>query len=210
MFFLNGMISPYGVWASGTAPPPPPPPSTPVSCLASGNPPDSVIVQWSAGAGQIDYFQVSRDNTPIATVDASDSLYKDKPSSGTHTYCVAAANAGGMSDPACAAAATAVDGIGFPRTILLAPRPNPSTSSVEFAYTVGSDLAGSAGVPVRLALYDVRGELVRVLASGSQPAGHYQVHWDGNDQHGVRLGTGIYQYRLQVGARVRSGKVARL
>jgi flagellar hook assembly protein FlgD len=70
--------------------------------------------------------------------------------------------------------------------------------------------AGSGTAPVHLVLFDTRGKLVRVLESGSKPVGHYQVHWDGNDEHGVKLGTGVFQYRLQVGAQVRSGKVIRL
>lgn len=98
----------------------------------------------------------------------------------------------------------------FPSTILLAPKPNPSTSSVDFAYTIGNDQGSAGSVLVHLVLFDTRGKLVRVLASGSQPVGHYQVHWDGNDQHGVKLGTGVYQYRLQVGALARSGKVIRI
>jgi sugar lactone lactonase YvrE len=98
----------------------------------------------------------------------------------------------------------------FPSTILLAPQPNPSTSGVDFGYTIGSDVAGTGHVLVRLVLFDTRGKLVRVLQSGSQPVGRYQVHWDGNDEHGARLGTGVYQYRLQVGSQAHSGKVIRI
>jgi hypothetical protein len=102
---------------------------------------------------------------------------------------------------------TVVPAGAFPSTILLAPQPNPSTSGVDFGYTIGSDVAGTGTAPVRLVLFDSRGKLVRVLQTGSQPVGHYQVHWDGNDEHGVRLGTGVYQYRLEVGAQIHSGKV---
>jgi hypothetical protein len=91
----------------------------------------------------------------------------------------------------------------LPATTLLAPQPNPSTSGADFGYTIGSDVAGIGNAPVRLVLFDTRGKLVRVLENGSKPVGHYQVRWDGNDEHRVRLGTGVYQYRLQVGAHVR-------
>ena len=95
-------------------------------------------------------------------------------------------------------------------TILLAPQPNPSSSGVDFGYTIGRDAAGTGTAPVRLVLFDARGKLVRVLASGPEPVGRYQVHWDGHDEHGARLGRGVYQYRLQVGAQTRSGNLIRL
>ena len=98
----------------------------------------------------------------------------------------------------------------FPTTIFFAPQPNPSLGSVEFSYTVGSDQAGAGETPVKLALYDTRGKLVRTLVSSTAPAGSYHQHWDGNDARGARLGTGVYQYKLQVGSQVRSGKVIRL
>jgi len=98
----------------------------------------------------------------------------------------------------------------LPTTILLAPQPNPSLASVDFSYTVGSDQAGSGETPVKLVLYDVRGKLVRTLVSGTAPVGSYHQVWDGNDERGARLGTGVYQYKLQVGAQSRSGKVIRL
>lgn len=95
-------------------------------------------------------------------------------------------------------------------TILLAPQPNPSSSGVDFGYTIGRDAAGTGDAPVRIVLFDARGKLVRVLASGPEPVGRYQVHWDGRDEHGARLGRGVYQYRLQVGAQTRSGNIIRL
>ena len=95
-------------------------------------------------------------------------------------------------------------------TVMLAPQPNPSTSGVDFGYTVGSDQGSAGSVPVRLVLFDTRGKLVRVLESGAEPVGQYHVQWNGLDEHGARVGTGVYQYKLQVGTQVRSGKVIRI
>ena len=97
-----------------------------------------------------------------------------------------------------------------PNTILLAPQPNPTTSGVDFGYTVGSDQGSAGNVPVRLMLFDTRGKLVRVLRSDTEPVGHYEVHWDGNDGRGARVGTGVYQYRLEVGTQRKAGKVIRI
>jgi len=98
----------------------------------------------------------------------------------------------------------------LPATILLAPEPNPTTSGVDFGYTIGGDQGSAGSVPVRLVLFDTRGQLVRVIKRDSEPVGRYQVHWDGNDEHGARVRTGVYQYKLQVGTQVRSGKVIRI
>src|SRR5262249_60569966 len=58
-YTISGMNQPYGVQASAIAsPPPPPPPSAPVSCSASDDRPDSVVVQWLAGDGQVEFYQI--------------------------------------------------------------------------------------------------------------------------------------------------------
>ena len=51
-------------------------------------------------------------------------------------------------------------------------------------------------------IYNMSGELVRLLAIGEQPAGAYvnrdrAVHWDGRDRLGQRVASGIYFYELQ-------------
>ena len=58
---------------------------------------------------------------------------------------------------------------------------------------------------MRLSIFDVRGALVRVIDPGYQPAGRYlapsrAAYWDGRDQHGQPVATGVYVYRLQAGA----------
>jgi hypothetical protein len=47
-----------------------------------------------------------------------------------------------------------------------------------------------------LRVYDVRGALVRTLDSGAQPAGDHQRFWDGRDNDGRRVASGVYFYRL--------------
>lgn len=55
---------------------------------------------------------------------------------------------------------------------------------------------------IRIEVVDVQGRLVRVLASGVLAAGPHTVSWDGRDDKGVQLGSGIYFARL-----VRAGGV---
>jgi len=55
-------------------------------------------------------------------------------------------------------------------------------------------------VRVRLAVYDLRGRRVRDLLEGVRAGGgHYAVPWDGRDDRGRPLPSGVYLYRLTAG-----------
>ena len=68
--------------------------------------------------------------------------------------------------------------------------PNPFNPQTTISY----DLA-EAG-QVHLQVYNVMGQLVKSLVSENQPAGRYQVVWNGNDAVGRQVASGIYFYRL--------------
>ena len=48
-----------------------------------------------------------------------------------------------------------------------------------------------------LRIYDVGGKLVRTLVDGPQTAGQKSVTWNGSDNRGHSVASGIYFYRLQ-------------
>ena len=50
-----------------------------------------------------------------------------------------------------------------------------------------------------LSLFDALGRRVRVLANANLPAGYNILFWDGKDENGAALPTGIYFYRLRAG-----------
>jgi flagellar hook assembly protein FlgD len=52
----------------------------------------------------------------------------------------------------------------------------------------------------RLTIYDLLGRQVRTLAEGVQAAGYHQVQWDGLDEGGVPMASGVYVYRLEAGS----------
>ena len=62
-------------------------------------------------------------------------------------------------------------------------------------------------IPVRLKIIDVTGRLVKVLMDEKQSPGDYRVEWIGEDATGVRMTSGIYFYRLEVGSSYQSGKI---
>ena len=85
------------------------------------------------------------------------------------------------------------------RTALLQNFPNPFNPETWIPYT----LADNADVNVRI--YNVEGKLVRKLDIGYQRAGSYlnrekAVYWDGRDQLGESVSSGIYFYTLKADA----------
>jgi hypothetical protein len=81
-----------------------------------------------------------------------------------------------------------------PRATVLHPNvPNPFNPTTEISF----DLAHEA--PVRLEILTVAGDRVRRLVSASMPAGRHAVLWNGRDDAGHKVGSGIYIYRLVAG-----------
>jgi flagellar hook assembly protein FlgD len=50
---------------------------------------------------------------------------------------------------------------------------------------------------VELAVYDVLGRRVRTLVAGDLQPRRYTRFWDGRDDSGTRVGSGVYFYRLK-------------
>ncbi len=74
--------------------------------------------------------------------------------------------------------------------VRVAAHPNP------FNPTTTISFMNPAEGPLRLALYDVSGRLVRVLQDGPMPAGRASIAWDGRDGEGRSLSSGVYFARL--------------
>jgi len=54
---------------------------------------------------------------------------------------------------------------------------------------------------VSLKVYNIVGQLVRVLVDGDKKTGTHEVRWDGRDGNGRRVSSGIYFYHLETGGR---------
>lgn len=73
--------------------------------------------------------------------------------------------------------------------------PNPFNPSTTIRYAVAE--VGR----VHLRIYSPTGQLVRLLVDQWQPAGSYQVEWDGRNGGGWEAGNGVYLYELRMGNR---------
>ena len=87
-------------------------------------------------------------------------------------------------------------GIGTPKqNLVLQNYPNPFNPETWIPYRL------SEAASVTLSIYDITGGLVRTLSLGFKPAGFYQnrsraAHWDGLNDLGERVSSGVYFYRL--------------
>lgn len=79
--------------------------------------------------------------------------------------------------------------------------PNPFNPQTTIEYVV------PAGGPVRLAVFDARGRQVRVLAAGDAEAGTHTVSWDGRDDGGQAVASGVYFLRFEAAGEERVGKL---
>jgi hypothetical protein len=73
---------------------------------------------------------------------------------------------------------------------LLQNYPNPFNSGTTIEY----ELPETATISLKI--YNLIGQLVRTIASGTEPAGHYTPRWDGRSEDGMVASSGIYFARL--------------
>ena len=69
--------------------------------------------------------------------------------------------------------------------------PNPFNAQTTISYRLPEDAV------VELAIYDLRGRRVRMLYSGLRERGERSLVWDGRDDGGHPVSSGIYYYRLR-------------
>lgn len=98
---------------------------------------------------------------------------------------------------------TAVDDLpGY--KISLGNHPNPFNPMTKVSFAIERD--GQAMINI----YNVHGQLVRRLVNGNLAAGPHQVTWDGRDEVGLQVGSGVYFARLVSGGQVAEHKMVLL
>ena len=84
------------------------------------------------------------------------------------------------------------------KTELLPNYPNPFNPETWIPYQL------SEGSTVTVQIYDIRGHLIRTIEVGHKPMGYYltrerAVYWDGRNEKGERISSGVYFYTLITG-----------
>ncbi|HUU30346.1 MAG TPA: FlgD immunoglobulin-like domain containing protein [archaeon] len=85
--------------------------------------------------------------------------------------------------------------------------PNPFNPSTTITYTIPE---GASKTAVRLSVFNLRGQMVRTLVDLTQGPGTYNINWDGADQQGSKVSSGVYFYRLVAGDYVSTRKMVLL
>lgn len=80
------------------------------------------------------------------------------------------------------------------KNALLPAYPNPFNPETTIRY----DLASRTHVSLRV--YDVNGAVVRTLVDDVKAAGSYSLTWNGRDDHGSPVSSGVYFYRITAGS----------
>lgn len=83
-----------------------------------------------------------------------------------------------------------------------AASPNPFASRTLVRFVL------PAAQPAEVAVYDLRGHRVRVLAEGTLTAGAHEAGWDGRDAQGGPVASGTYVVRLRAAGRVLTQRVS--
>jgi hypothetical protein len=78
-------------------------------------------------------------------------------------------------------------------TALMGNFPNPFNPET----TISFSLAESGDVSIEI--FNVRGQKVRNLLNIYKDIGNHTVHWDGRDNNGIIVGSGVFFYKMNVG-----------
>lgn len=183
-----------------------------LQCGAAPAPPQAVSVAYSTSGNTISWGPALRASLPMEAfhrvyrssvpdfVPGPDTLVREEPSNswfdseGTfaHHYLVTAVSADGL-ESAPVAPTAVTDAPTAARDQLYLATPNPFNPRTTISYSLRAP--GDA----ELVIYDLAGRRVKTLVSGHIEAGPHDAQWDGLDEQGRRVASGVYLYRLVTG-----------
>jgi hypothetical protein len=150
--------------------------------------------KWESGA-----FEMLNDE-PVTETNFSDITVPDND---VYWYYVTAVYSGSYGDAESFASdsdsGTMDDLTGTDDNLLVVPEnffisqnyPNPFNPATTVSYGLPDD------ADVRIKIYNILGQNVRTLVDERQAAGYRSVVWDGNDDSGNQVSTGVYFYRIE-------------
>ncbi|MDZ7289651.1 MAG: T9SS type A sorting domain-containing protein [candidate division KSB1 bacterium] len=156
-------------------------PMTNLSCSISSN---KVVKFFVPELGKKREYNVVKGGIKIATGTTGVNgmiSFSDNPS-GMATYTITLGKATSVAAPKNGA---------IPRTIELRNYPNPFNPSTTITFALPAP--GKAN----LAIYNLSGQLIRTLISGTLASGSHNFYWDATDDGGVRVASGVYLCRLE-------------
>ena len=111
------------------------------------------------------------------------------------------------------------NGVGGYAVSVLDDRPGADTGNIPFSFSLlgnypnpfnaGTSIAFETSVrgAASLSVYDILGRKVREVNEGKLPVGRNAITWNGADDHGKRVSSGVYLYRVQFGDAEKTGRM---
>ena len=201
-------------------------------CFARGTPTVCNNIFWgnssTANGQQIDYIQTTVPTIEYSIIEGgwpgegnldSDPLFVD-PENGDFNLlagspCINAGDPDGPLDPDGSVADIGAyyyaapmdveegdDEYGLPRSFVVTQNyPNPFNPVTAIEYSLPQRSS------VRIDIFNLLGQRVKILVDREEPAGSYTVAWNGTNSHGQSVSTGVYFYRFQAGYYVETKKM---
>jgi len=187
--------------------------------------PQSFAVAYNTGSGNqlswdpapepdFQYYRIYRGNEEGFAPDSTNAVYQtatpgwtdpDYDDASVHYKVTAVDDAGNESDPAAPGTVTAIEP-SIPTTFALHQNvPNPFNPATVIRYDVPQ-----GGGWVTLRVFDVAGRHVRTLVDGVETPGEKRATWDGRNNRGSRVATGVYFYSMQAPGFVETRKMVLL
>ncbi len=211
---LDSTRSDLGIWGGPwgkITPYPDLPPRTPLNFAGLVQPDSSVSLSWRPNTeADLSNYLLFRDTSPgvptdsahlWATIPKTDSVFTDGKLTESRFYKLVAIDTSGHPSAPTSEVSLTPTGVddepkgNLPKQFELYQNyPNPFNAATTISFFVPSGKSGSG----EFAIYNLRGEKVRVLAAGLFNAGRYIFTWDGKDDGGNNLPSGIYFYSLKI------------
>jgi len=83
--------------------------------------------------------------------------------------------------------------------------PNPFNPDVNLSFTLENEAEA-----LSLEIYDIQGALINTLSTGYHAIGTHDFNWDGTDNRGNIVSSGVYMVRLSAGSLVQIQRVTLL
>jgi predicted CXXCH cytochrome family protein len=154
----------------------------------------------------VDYFAVYRGTspnfvpqaTPLAKVKGTAYTDADVQNTVHYYYKIAAVDFSGNASPLSTEANVVVTSVrelgGIPTEYALDQNhPNPFNPTTEISFALPKQSS------VRITIYSITGEEVATVVNETMSAGNYSIPWDGRNQAGQTVSSGMYLYRIQAG-----------
>jgi len=83
--------------------------------------------------------------------------------------------------------------------------PNPFNPSTIISFTIPDVMANQN---VSLKIFSINGELIKTFFEKELPAGNYVTRWDGTNESGTAVPSGVYLYKVTAGNKFVTGKMS--